>query len=43
VVWKNWTRAEIAVITGHQSVDSLVRYINVCKPEVFERFHQAWG
>jgi integrase len=34
---------EIAVITGHQSVDSLVRYINVRKPEVFERLRQAWG
>ena len=33
---------EIAVITGHQSVDSLVRYINVRKPEVFERFRSAW-
>ena len=34
---------EITVITGHQSVDSLVRYINVRKPEVFEHRWQAWG
>jgi integrase/recombinase XerD len=33
---------EIAVITGHQSVDSLVRYINVREPEVFDRFCRGW-
>ena len=39
---RGWSYEEICHITGHQSISSLVRYINIQEAEVMEAFRGGW-